>query len=98
MPPASPACPRGRSPLGTLFGLAPWCYLQAYFAEQVFEVVPGRYLIAGGIALTIIVVAVLVFGSRRGGDTQPGQSPGTLNRDSPRGHSTVTVPGGHCEP
>ena len=27
------------------------------------------------------------------GDTQPGQSPGTLNRDSPRGQSTGTVPG-----
>ena len=27
------------------------------------------------------------------GDTQPGQSPGTLNWDSPRGHSTLSVPG-----
>ena len=79
--------------LGTLFGLGPWCYLQAYFAEQVFEVVPGRYLIAGAVALTILLLAVLALGTRRGGDTQPGQSPGTLNRDSPRGHSTVTVPG-----
>ncbi len=55
---------------GTFFGLAPWCYLQAYFAEQVFEFVPGPYLIAGGIALLLVVVAVLVFGSRRPGDTR----------------------------
>ena len=34
--------PAWKVALGTLVGLAPWCYLQAYFAEQVFEVVPGR--------------------------------------------------------
>jgi uncharacterized membrane protein YdjX (TVP38/TMEM64 family) len=85
--------PAWKVALGTLFGLAPWCYLQAYFAEQVFEVVPGPYLIVGGVALIIIAVGVLVFGSRRGGDIQSGQSPGTPNRDSPRGHPTGTVPG-----
>ena len=77
--------------LGTLVGLGPWCYLQAYFAEQVFEVVPGRYLIAGAVALTVLLLAVLAFGTRRGGDTQPGQSPGTLNRDCPRGHSRAKL-------
>ena len=63
---------------GTLVGLAPWCYLQAYFAERVFEVVPGAMLIAGGVVLTAILVGVLVVGRRRGhstvtvpGDTQP---------------------------
>jgi uncharacterized membrane protein YdjX (TVP38/TMEM64 family) len=68
--------------LGTLFGLAPWCYLQAYFAEQVFEVVPGAYLIAGAVALTILLLAVLAFGARRGGDTQPGHSTGTVTGDT----------------
>ena len=84
--------PAWKVAVGTFFGLAPWCYLQAYFAEQVFELVPGRYLIAGGVALLLVVVAVLVFGSRpvaRGGDTQPGHSTGTAHG----GHSTLTVPG-----
>jgi len=67
--------------VGTLFGLAPWCYLQAYFAERVFEVVPGPYLIAAGIALVAILVGV-VFGSRRPGDTQPGHSTGTVTGDT----------------
>ena len=80
---------------------APWCYLQAYFAEQVFEVVPGRYLIAGGDSPDDPPPGRprLRDPSRRGhsigtvpGDSQPGQSPGTLNRDCPRGHSTLSVP------
>ena len=80
--------PAWKVAVGTLIGLAPWCYAQSYFAERVFELVPGRYLIAGAVVLTLVVVAVLVFGSRRPGtlnrDTQPGQSPGTLNLDCPR--------------
>ena len=76
--------PAWKVAVGTLFGLAPWCYLQAYFAEQVFEVVPGRYLIAGGIALT--------HPRGRPRLRQP-PGPGTLNRDSPRGLSTGTVTG-----
>jgi uncharacterized membrane protein YdjX (TVP38/TMEM64 family) len=67
---------------GTFFGLAPWCYLQAYFAEQVFELVPGPYLIGGGIVLLVVVIAVLVIGSRRAGDTPPGHSPGTVTGDT----------------
>ena len=59
---------------GTLVGLAPWCYLQAYFAERVFEVVPGSVLILGGAVLTAILVGVLVVGRRRIGDSQAGQS------------------------
>ena len=85
--------PAWRVAVGTLFGLAPWCYLQAYFAEQVFEFVPGPYLIAGGIALIIIAVGVVAVGSRRSGDTQPGQSPGTLKGECPQGHPRVPVPG-----
>jgi hypothetical protein len=52
--------------VGTLFGLAPLCYLQAYFAERVFTLVPGRVLIVGGLALAATVVAVLARG--RGSD------------------------------
>lgn len=78
--------PAWKVAVGTLFGLAPWCYLQAYFAERVFEVIPGSILILGGVALILIAVCVLVIGRRT-------NSPGTLNRDSPRGQSTGTVPG-----
>jgi uncharacterized membrane protein YdjX (TVP38/TMEM64 family) len=52
--------------LGTLFGLAPWCYAQAYFAERIFEVVPGRWLILSGVLLLAALAAALVL--RRGGD------------------------------
>jgi uncharacterized membrane protein YdjX (TVP38/TMEM64 family) len=73
--------PAWRVALGTFVGLAPWCYFQAYFAERVFELVPGAYLIAGGIALTLVLLAVLAFGARRVGDTQPGHSTGTVTGD-----------------
>lgn len=84
--------PAWKVAVGTLFGLGPWCYLQSYFAERVFELVPGRYLIVSGIALTALLVGVLVFGTRRAGDTQPGHSTGTVTGDSQagadlRGHS-----------
>jgi uncharacterized membrane protein YdjX (TVP38/TMEM64 family) len=68
--------------VGTFFGLAPWCYLQAYFAERVFEVVPGPYLIAGGLALVAVLLGVLVFGHRRAGDTQSGHSTGAVTGDT----------------
>ena len=44
---------------GTLIGLAPLCYLQAYFAEQVFTLVPGWILAAGGIVLLILVILIV---------------------------------------
>jgi uncharacterized membrane protein YdjX (TVP38/TMEM64 family) len=50
--------------VGTLFGLAPWCYAQAYFAERIFEVIPGRVLILAGVILLAAVVVVLLM--RRG--------------------------------
>jgi uncharacterized membrane protein YdjX (TVP38/TMEM64 family) len=46
--------------IGTL-GMAPLCYIQAYFAEQVFTLVPGWLLAAGGAIL--IVVVILLFSS-----------------------------------
>ena len=66
---------------GTLLGLAPWCYAQAYFAERVFEVVPGRLLILSGILLLALLFAVLAL-RRQFGDTQTGQSTVTVRRDT----------------
>jgi uncharacterized membrane protein YdjX (TVP38/TMEM64 family) len=50
--------------LGTLFGLAPWCYAQAYFAERVFELVPGRVLILSGVVLLAVAAGVLILRRR----------------------------------
>jgi uncharacterized membrane protein YdjX (TVP38/TMEM64 family) len=66
---------------GTLVGLAPWCYLQAYFAERLFELVPGPYLAAAGALLFLALLAVLLAGRRRG-DTQSGQSTVTVTGDT----------------
>jgi uncharacterized membrane protein YdjX (TVP38/TMEM64 family) len=52
---------------GTLLGMAPLCYLQSYFAERLFELVPGRYLILGGSALVAVLVLLVVRGARRDG-------------------------------
>ena len=49
--------------VGTL-GMAPLCYIQSYFAEQVFTLVPGPVLAIGGIALIAVVVAVFFAGTR----------------------------------
>lgn len=73
--------PAWKVAVGTLLGLAPWCYLQAYFAERVFEIVPGSVLILGGVALILVAVGVVVIG-RRAGDTQSGQSTGTVTGDT----------------
>lgn len=51
--------PTWKVAVGTLFGLAPLCYLQAFFAERVFTLIPGRVLILGGLAIAAIVVLVL---------------------------------------
>jgi uncharacterized membrane protein YdjX (TVP38/TMEM64 family) len=72
--------PAWKVAVGTLFGLAPWCYAQAYFAEQLFEVVPGRLLILSGILLLAVLLAVLLV--RRFGDTQSGHSTGTVTGDT----------------
>lgn len=68
--------------LGTFFGLAPWCYAQAYFAERLFEVVPGRILILSGVVLLGAVVAVLALRRRQFGDSQSGHSRVTVTRDT----------------
>ena len=81
--------PAWKVALGTLFGLAPWCYAQAYFAEQVFEVVPGTYLVLGGVALIIIAIGVLFTQRGRGASAEArrtkadstGTAPGDSNRE-----------------
>jgi uncharacterized membrane protein YdjX (TVP38/TMEM64 family) len=50
--------------LGTL-GIAPLCYLQAYFAERLFDVVPGRLLVIGGLGLAAAMVILLVASWKR---------------------------------
>jgi uncharacterized membrane protein YdjX (TVP38/TMEM64 family) len=82
--------PAWRVALGTLFGLAPWCYAQAYFAEQVFELVPGIYLVLGGVVLIIIAIGVLFTQRGRGASAEAlrakadstGTAPGTANNKS----------------
>jgi uncharacterized membrane protein YdjX (TVP38/TMEM64 family) len=55
--------PAWKVAIGTL-GMAPLCYAQAYFAEQVFTLVPGRILAVGGIILIVVVLVVFSAGSR----------------------------------
>jgi uncharacterized membrane protein YdjX (TVP38/TMEM64 family) len=50
--------------LGT-FGMAPLCYLQAYFAERLFDIVPGKVLVIGGLGLAAAMVLVLIGGWKR---------------------------------
>jgi uncharacterized membrane protein YdjX (TVP38/TMEM64 family) len=78
--------PAWKVALGTFFGLAPWCYAQAYFAEQVFEVVPGTYLVLGGVALIIIAIGVVLTQRGRGASAEAlrakADSTGTASGDS----------------
>jgi hypothetical protein len=39
--------------------MAPLCYLQAYFAEQVFTLIPGWILIISGVALVVIALLLV---------------------------------------
>jgi uncharacterized membrane protein YdjX (TVP38/TMEM64 family) len=50
--------------LGTL-GMAPLCYLQAYFAERLFDIVPGKVLVIGGLGLAAAMLFVLIAGWKR---------------------------------
>jgi uncharacterized membrane protein YdjX (TVP38/TMEM64 family) len=76
--------PAWKVALGTFFGLAPWCYAQAYFAEQVFEVVPRTYLVLGGVALIIIAIGVVLTQRGRGASAEALQA---------KADSTGTAPG-----
>ena len=55
--------PAWKVAIGTL-GMAPLCYVQAYFAEQVFTLIPGWILIVSGVALLVIVLLLLTARSR----------------------------------
>jgi uncharacterized membrane protein YdjX (TVP38/TMEM64 family) len=55
--------PAWKVAIGTL-GMAPLCYMQAYFAEQIFTLIPGWILIVSGVILVAIVL-VMVVGARR---------------------------------
>jgi uncharacterized membrane protein YdjX (TVP38/TMEM64 family) len=46
---------------GTL-GLAPLCYVQAYFAEQIFTLIPGWVLAVSGTALLLVVLGLVLKG------------------------------------
>ena len=43
--------------VGTLIGLAPLCYVQAYFAERIFDVIPLRLIVLG----TAVIIGAFVF-------------------------------------
>lgn len=53
--------------LGTL-GMAPLCYIQAYFAEQVFTLIPGWVLITSGVLFVAVLLLILSFGRRQSGE------------------------------
>ena len=55
--------------LGTLIGLAPLCYIQAYFSEQVFSLIPGWMLIVFGLAIVVTVLIVVARGNTPGVST-----------------------------
>lgn len=51
----------GRVALGTLLGMAPLCYLQAYLAQTIFELLPLPVIILIACAATAIIVWVMLF-------------------------------------
>jgi uncharacterized membrane protein YdjX (TVP38/TMEM64 family) len=46
---------------GTLVGMAPLCYAQAYFAERLFDLLPGPLAVLIVAGLIVILVCVLYF-------------------------------------
>jgi uncharacterized membrane protein YdjX (TVP38/TMEM64 family) len=76
---------------GTLVGLGPLCYLQAYFAEQVFTLIPGWLLVAGGVVL-LAIVFLIVSRSRNGEDGGDGGDGGAGgDGDNGRSHGDTKV-------
>jgi uncharacterized membrane protein YdjX (TVP38/TMEM64 family) len=51
--------------LGTVFGMAPLCYAQAYLAQSLFEWLSPRVLVSVGAGLIVALVAVVVWKRRR---------------------------------
>jgi hypothetical protein len=56
--------------IGTLAGMAPLCYAQAYLADRLFRILPGSlWIIAGlGLAYAVAVVWLLTRAGRRGSE------------------------------
>jgi uncharacterized membrane protein YdjX (TVP38/TMEM64 family) len=48
--------PSRRVALGTFFGMLPQCYLQAYLAETLFEVLPLPAVVAGALVAAAVIV------------------------------------------
>jgi uncharacterized membrane protein YdjX (TVP38/TMEM64 family) len=48
--------------IGTLIGMAPLCYVQAYFAARVFELIPGWLVAVSGLAIMIGLLVMLAWG------------------------------------
>jgi uncharacterized membrane protein YdjX (TVP38/TMEM64 family) len=46
--------------LGTLIGMAPLCYAQAYLAERLFTMLPGSLWIVAGLGAAYVVVVIWV--------------------------------------
>jgi uncharacterized membrane protein YdjX (TVP38/TMEM64 family) len=52
---------------GTLIGMAPLCYAQAYFADRLFRVLPGSAAIVVGFGVAYLVAVILIVGRARRG-------------------------------
>ena len=50
---------------GTVVGMAPLCFAQAYLAEQVFARLPPWVAVAAGVALIVVTVLVIRYGRAR---------------------------------
>lgn len=66
------AVPVWKVALGTFIGMAPLCYAQSYFAEQLFERLPGAFTIVVGACLLVLAALVLWLGKQRQKRTTPG--------------------------
>ena len=47
--------------VGTLLGMAPLCYAQAYLAAQIFSILPGSAIVVVGLGLAYVVVVVVLL-------------------------------------
>jgi uncharacterized membrane protein YdjX (TVP38/TMEM64 family) len=56
--------PARRVAVGTLAGMAPLCYAQAYLAATIFEILPGGLWIVAGLGLVYVVVVIVLLAAR----------------------------------
>jgi uncharacterized membrane protein YdjX (TVP38/TMEM64 family) len=69
--------PAWKVAVGTLIGMAPLCYVQAYFAARVFELIPGPVVAIGGIAIVVALVFLIASGRNRRAEAPVTAEPGT---------------------